>query len=78
MLPDCSGRVNDLISSHLQVSVGNTTLGRYILSSYGLDFEAYFYWISLGALCLFMILADMGFLCALTYVKCKFTYRLHT
>lgn len=62
--------VNEFLAPRWQkVSVGNTTLGRYILSSYGLDFEAYFYWISLGALCLFMILADMGFLCALTYVK---------
>ncbi|KAK9289059.1 hypothetical protein L1049_017530 [Liquidambar formosana] len=62
--------INEFLAPRWQkVSTGNSTLGRYILSSYGLNFDAYFYWISLGALFLFMLIFDLGFTLALTYLK---------
>lgn len=48
---------------------GNTTMGNGVLTSHGLNFEGYFYWISLGALFGFTILFDLGFILALTYLK---------
>ncbi|KAL9352179.1 hypothetical protein Peur_054859 [Populus x canadensis] len=48
---------------------GNTTMGKGVLTSHGLNFEGYFYWISLGALFGFTILFDLGFILALTYLK---------
>ncbi|EEF43175.1 ATP-binding cassette transporter, putative [Ricinus communis] len=51
------------------VSKGNCTLGREVLISHGLDFDGYFYWISLGALLGFTVLFDLGFSLALTYLK---------
>jgi membrane protein DedA with SNARE-associated domain len=50
---------------------GNTTMGKGVLTSHGLNFEGYFYWISLGALFGFTILFDLGFILALTYLKRK-------
>ncbi|KAG2721209.1 hypothetical protein I3843_02G058000 [Carya illinoinensis] len=51
-----------------EISKGNTTIGREVLTSHGLNFESYFYWISLGALLGFTILFDAGFVLALTYL----------
>ncbi|KAG6759849.1 hypothetical protein POTOM_036342 [Populus tomentosa] len=48
---------------------GNTTIGNGVLTSHGVNFEGYFYWISLGALFGFTILFDLGFILALTYLK---------
>jgi hypothetical protein len=48
------------------------TIGMEVLTSHGLDFDGYFYWISLGALVGFTILFDTGFVLALTYFKRKF------
>ncbi|KAF9674338.1 hypothetical protein SADUNF_Sadunf10G0116900 [Salix dunnii] len=48
---------------------GNTTMGDAVLTSHGLNFEGYFYWISLAALFGFTILFDLGFILALTYLK---------
>jgi hypothetical protein len=48
------------------------TIGREVLTTHGLNFEGYFYWISLGALFGFTILFDIGFVLALTYLKRKF------
>ncbi|KAF5941434.1 hypothetical protein HYC85_019076 [Camellia sinensis] len=57
------------VHSHLQVSTGNTTIGQSVLSSHGLNFGGYFYWISVGALIGFMILFDLAFILTLTYLK---------
>ncbi|OVA16669.1 ABC transporter-like [Macleaya cordata] len=47
----------------------NTTLGRQTLESRGLNFDGYFYWISLGALFGFSILFNIGFTLALSFLK---------
>ena len=48
------------------------TIGMEVLTTHGLNFDGYFYWISLGALFGFTILFDIGFISALTYIKRKF------
>ncbi|XP_062143567.1 pleiotropic drug resistance protein 3-like isoform X2 [Alnus glutinosa] len=52
-----------------KVSKGNMTIGMEVLTSHGLNFDGYFYWISLGALLGFTILFDTVFVLALTYLK---------
>ncbi|KAJ0092910.1 hypothetical protein Patl1_24754 [Pistacia atlantica] len=52
-----------------KAAVGNTTVGMSILTSHGLNFDGYFYWISVGALFGFTILFDFGFILALTYLR---------
>lgn len=47
----------------------NTTIGLQILQSRGLDFDGYYYWISLGALFGFALLFNIGFIMALSYLK---------
>ncbi|XVF66043.1 hypothetical protein PTKIN_Ptkin10aG0002400 [Pterospermum kingtungense] len=47
----------------------NTTIGKDILSSHGLNFDGYIYWISFGALLGFTVLFEFGFILALTYLK---------
>ncbi|XP_024922481.2 pleiotropic drug resistance protein 3 [Ziziphus jujuba] len=54
-----------------KVSKWNTTLGELILTSHGLNFDDYFFWISLGALFGMSILCDLGFVLSLTYLKPK-------
>ncbi|KAM7280291.1 hypothetical protein ACFE04_007425 [Oxalis oulophora] len=52
-----------------KVMTGNTTIGTNILTNHGLNFPIYFYWISVGALLVFTLLFDVGFILALTYLK---------
>ncbi|KAK1440473.1 hypothetical protein QVD17_06300 [Tagetes erecta] len=47
----------------------NTTIGLQILQSRGLDFDGYYFWISLGALFGFGLLFNIGFIMALSYLK---------
>ncbi|KAI3770699.1 hypothetical protein L6452_01840 [Arctium lappa] len=47
----------------------NTTIGLQILQSRGLDFDGYYFWISLGALFGFAMLFNIGFIFALSYLK---------
>ncbi|KAJ9557166.1 hypothetical protein OSB04_011780 [Centaurea solstitialis] len=47
----------------------NTTIGQQILQSRGLDFDGYYFWISVGALFGFAMLFNIGFILALTYLK---------
>lgn len=61
----------DIISTFLLQATGNMTIGQSVLASHGLNFDGYFYWISVGALIGFMILFDLGFILALTYLKRK-------
>ncbi|XP_057958988.1 pleiotropic drug resistance protein 3-like [Malania oleifera] len=62
--------VNEFLAPRWQkVQMGNSTLGRAILTNHGLDFEDYMYWVSVGALFGFMILFDIGFALALTYLN---------
>ena len=52
----------------------NTTIGQEILESRGLNFDGYLYWISLGALFGFIIVFNIGYVLALTFLKCKFVF----
>ncbi|CAN6460412.1 unnamed protein product [Victoria cruziana] len=52
-----------------EVSSANISVGHQVLTSRGLDFPSYFYWISLGALFGFTILLNVGYTLALTYMK---------
>uniref|UniRef100_A0A2N9IZG4 ABC transporter domain-containing protein n=1 Tax=Fagus sylvatica TaxID=28930 RepID=A0A2N9IZG4_FAGSY len=47
----------------------NTTIGQEILESRGLNFDGYFYWISLGALFGFTIVFNIGYILALSFLK---------
>ncbi|XP_035830100.1 pleiotropic drug resistance protein 3-like [Helianthus annuus] len=47
----------------------NTTIGLQTLESRGLDFEEYYYWISLCAMFGFALLFNIGFVVALSYFK---------
>ncbi|KAJ7973218.1 Pleiotropic drug resistance ABC transporter [Quillaja saponaria] len=46
----------------------NTTIGRQILESRGLNFDGYFYWISLSALFGFAIVFNFGYALALSFL----------
>ncbi|KAK9991985.1 hypothetical protein SO802_026970 [Lithocarpus litseifolius] len=62
--------LNEFLAPRWQkVSKGNMTIGMGVLTTHGLNFDGYFYWISLGALFGFTILFDIGFILALTYIK---------
>ncbi|KAK7848318.1 pleiotropic drug resistance protein 3 [Quercus suber] len=47
----------------------NNTIGQEILESRGLNFDGYLYWISLGALFGFIIVFNIGYVLALTFLK---------
>uniref|UniRef100_A0A7N0T827 ABC transporter domain-containing protein n=2 Tax=Kalanchoe fedtschenkoi TaxID=63787 RepID=A0A7N0T827_KALFE len=47
----------------------NTTVGTELLRSRGLDYEEYFFWISVGALFSFTVLFNVGFALALSFLK---------
>ncbi|KAK2646936.1 hypothetical protein Ddye_022131 [Dipteronia dyeriana] len=62
--------LNEFLAPRWQkASEGNTTVGRNILISHGLNFDGYFFWISFLALIGLTILFDFGFILALTYLK---------
>ncbi|XP_058201487.1 pleiotropic drug resistance protein 3-like [Rhododendron vialii] len=61
--------LNEFLAPRWQKATGNMTIGQSVLASHGLNFDGYFYWISVGALIGFMILFDLGFILALTYLK---------
>ncbi|OVA16670.1 ABC transporter-like [Macleaya cordata] len=61
---------NEFLAPRWQkVTFENTTIGHETLTSHGLDFAGYFYWISLGALFAFTLLFNIGFTLALTYSR---------
>ncbi|KAK9161846.1 hypothetical protein Syun_008187 [Stephania yunnanensis] len=61
---------NEFLAPRWQnVLSANMTIGRETLTSHGLNFDAYFYWISLLALFGFSILFNVGFAVALTFSK---------
>ncbi|MFS7986556.1 putative ABC-2 type transporter, plant PDR ABC transporter associated [Helianthus anomalus] len=63
--------VNEFLSPrwNKQIMPTNTTMGLQILQSRGLDFDGYYFWISLGALFGFALLFNIGFVMALSYLK---------
>ncbi|XP_062009972.1 pleiotropic drug resistance protein 3-like isoform X4 [Rosa rugosa] len=52
-----------------KLSSSNITIGQQALKDRGLDFSEYFYWISIGALLGFWLVFNLGFTCALSYLK---------
>ncbi|RCV33002.1 hypothetical protein SETIT_7G048300v2 [Setaria italica] len=52
-----------------KIMVSGVTLGRSILMDRGLDFSSIFYWISVGALIVFILLLNIGFAIGLTTVR---------
>ncbi|MFS7986606.1 putative ABC-type sulfate transporter [Helianthus anomalus] len=62
--------VNEFLSPRWnKMTSTNTTIGQQTLQSRGLDFEGYYYWISLAALFGFVLLFNIGFVLALSYLK---------
>ncbi|XP_060969402.1 pleiotropic drug resistance protein 3 [Cannabis sativa] len=61
--------VNEFLAPRWEKVSGNTTLGHQTLESRGLNFESYFYWISIGALIGLTVLFNVGFTLALTFMK---------
>ncbi|MCL7023992.1 hypothetical protein MKW94_021890 [Papaver nudicaule] len=61
--------VNEFLAPRWQHTSVNTTLGRQILESRGLNFNSYFYWVSLAALLGFSIFFNVGFTLALTFLN---------
>ncbi|KAJ0966924.1 hypothetical protein J5N97_023841 [Dioscorea zingiberensis] len=60
--------VNEFLAPRWQkISGTNTTIGDHVLSSRGLDFKSYFYWVSVGALFGYSLLLNVGFILALTF-----------
>ncbi|KAL8130556.1 LOW QUALITY PROTEIN: hypothetical protein V2J09_019711 [Rumex salicifolius] len=67
--------VNEFLAPRWQkMTQSNTTIGQQVLELRGLDFAGYYYWISIGALIGFSILANIGYTLALTYLKGKKKY----
>ncbi|KAI3904334.1 hypothetical protein MKW92_045038 [Papaver armeniacum] len=61
--------VNEFLAPRWQHMSLSTTLGRQTLESRGLNFNSYFYWVSLAALLGFSILFNIGFTLALTFLN---------
>ncbi|XP_061351458.1 pleiotropic drug resistance protein 3-like isoform X2 [Gastrolobium bilobum] len=61
--------VNEFLAPRWEKMSANTTLGRQVLESRGLNFDGYFYWISIGALVGFTVLFNAGFTLMLTFLK---------
>jgi len=50
----------------------NSTMGQQVLDNRGLNFDGYFYWVSLAALIGFTVLFNVGFTFMLTFLNGKF------
>ncbi|XWS53453.1 hypothetical protein CRYUN_Cryun10bG0002700 [Craigia yunnanensis] len=62
--------VNEFLAPRWEkVMSGNTSIGQQTLESRGLSFDSYFYWISIAALFGFILLFNVGFTLALTFMK---------
>ncbi|ONI04160.1 hypothetical protein PRUPE_6G306100 [Prunus persica] len=62
--------VNEFLSPRWQKMLSaNTTIGREVLGSRGLNFDGYLYWISLGALFGFSIVFSIGYTLSLSFLK---------
>ncbi|XP_058191666.1 pleiotropic drug resistance protein 3-like isoform X1 [Rhododendron vialii] len=62
--------VNEFLAPRWQKKqAGNPTIGNETLESHGIPFNAYFFWISFGALLGFAVLFNIGFALALTFLN---------
>lgn len=55
-------------------STTNTTIGQVTLENRGLDFDGYFFWISVSALFGFILFFNVGFVLALSFLNRKFSF----
>ncbi|KAL6139108.1 hypothetical protein ACLB2K_064385 [Fragaria x ananassa] len=62
--------VNEFLSPRWQTMLStNVTVRRETLESRGLNFDGYFYWVSLGALFGFTLIFNIGFILSLSFLK---------
>ncbi|KAG4929458.1 hypothetical protein JHK86_046419 [Glycine max] len=61
--------VNEFLAPRWEKMSGNRTLGQQVLESRGLNFDGYFYWISIAALIGFTVLFNVGFTLMLTFLN---------
>ncbi|ONK61434.1 uncharacterized protein A4U43_C08F29880 [Asparagus officinalis] len=62
--------VNEFLAPRWEkIASANITIGEQVLTSRGLDFNGYFYWISVGALVGYVLLLNVGFTLAITLKK---------
>ncbi|XP_072974963.1 ABC transporter G family member 41-like isoform X2 [Typha angustifolia] len=62
--------VNEFLAPRWQkISSSNMTIGSQVLTTRGLNYPGYFYWIAVGALIGFIILLNIGFILALTFKR---------
>ncbi|XP_010914761.1 ABC transporter G family member 41 [Elaeis guineensis] len=62
--------VNEFLAPRWQkMSSTNTTIGRQVLTSRGLNYNSYLYWISVGALLGYILLFNVAFTLALTFKR---------
>ncbi|PON54812.1 ABC transporter-like [Trema orientale] len=54
-----------------EVLSSNVTVGQQVLEKRGLDFGNNFYWVAIGALLGFWMVFNIGFTCALSYLKAQ-------
>ncbi|CAL9014492.1 unnamed protein product [Prunus brigantina] len=67
---EISASVNEFHAPRWQkVLSSNVTIGLQVLENRGLNFSDSFYWISIGALLGFWMVFNIGFTCALSYLK---------
>ncbi|KAJ8771739.1 hypothetical protein K2173_026916 [Erythroxylum novogranatense] len=69
--------VNEFLAPRWKkVMSGSSTVSEAALSSHGLNFEDYYYWLSLGVLFGTAVLLNIGFVLALTFMKSPGTHKL--
>ncbi|XP_020254965.1 ABC transporter G family member 41-like isoform X2 [Asparagus officinalis] len=62
--------VNEFLAPRWEkITSANTTIGQQVLTSRGLNFNGYFYWISVGALVGYVLLLNVAFSLAITLRK---------
>ncbi|KAL5582398.1 hypothetical protein UlMin_014840 [Ulmus minor] len=62
--------INEFLAPRWQkVSSSNVSIGQQVLTRQGLSFNDYFYWVTIGALLGFWMVFNIGFTCALSYLK---------
>lgn len=62
--------LNEFLTSRWKkILSSNTTMGQEVLQSRGLQFDDYFFWVSVGALFGFSLLSNIGYTLALTFLK---------
>ncbi|XP_050220402.1 pleiotropic drug resistance protein 3-like [Mercurialis annua] len=62
--------VNEFLAPRWQkIASDNITIGQLTLETRGLNYDGYFYWISVGALTGFVVLFNTGFTLALTFLR---------